>query len=361
MSLNTHPNFWLKPLTFLYGAGVKMRNAFFDHGLFKQETFNIPVICVGNITVGGTGKTPHVEYLIELLRDHYRIAVLSRGYKRKTKGLIEACTESTVGEVGDEPKQIKLKYPDVRVIVDGNRRRALKWLLEQPVEKRPQIVILDDGYQHRYIKPSYAILLTDYNRPMIEDSLLPEGRLREPMNGRFRADCVIITKCPETMQPIDRRIADRDLGLYPHQKAFFSAMVYGKPRSIISGKETDLPSDTPLLVISGIAKPEPLHLYLSNNYVIAEKLVFDDHHNFSIQEIDDIDKKFRQQLNSNPNAAVVTTEKDAMRLAEFADYLSEEIKERLFYIPIKVKIMFGMESSFNKLIHQAASRTNFSI
>lgn len=352
-----HHNPWLKPLTFLYGVGVKMRNFCFDNNWIKQTSYEIPVICVGNITVGGTGKTPHVEYLIELLQEDYRIAVLSRGYKRTTKGLLEASLDATVSDIGDEPKQLKQKYPHVRVIVDANRRRAMASLLSEPIESRPQVVILDDGFQHRYIKPSFTLLLTDFNRPMVKDCLLPEGELREPMKAILRADCVVITKCPNNMQPINKRMAERDLALYPHQKVFFTSMEYGHATNIFDKSQTLQTLPTEILLLTGIASPETLIKYLQEGEcVIHDHINLEDHHNFEHQELVEIDKKISQFKQQYPKGLFLTTEKDAMRIAEFADCFSPEVRESMFYIPIKIKILYNSDCIFAKMIAKAASK-----
>ena len=222
----------LYPLSWLYGLGVGLRNFLFDQGVLKQQAYPIPLICVGNITVGGTGKTPHVELLISILREQRRIAVISRGYKRKSRGLKDVTLTSTADEVGDEPKQIKQKYPEVRFVVDGNRRRAMAYLLALPEAERPDVVLLDDGFQHRYVHPSFSILLIDAQRELHDDELLPLGGLREPATARYRADCIILTKCPHNMRPITLRIMQRNLALYPHQRIFFSRIEYQQPRSV---------------------------------------------------------------------------------------------------------------------------------
>ena len=213
----------LFPFSFFYRIGVNIRNVFYDWGIFKSARYPIPVICIGNITVGGTGKTPHTEYLIELLQHDYKIAVISRGYKRKSKGFVLATTESRVSDIGDEPFQIKRKYPNVIVAVDGNRRRAIERLLNHPdVRLRPSIILLDDAFQHRSVSPTLSILLIDNNRMIYEDSLLPTGNLREPAHATSRANIVIVTKCPSDIKPIDMRVISKHLNLYPYQSLFFT-------------------------------------------------------------------------------------------------------------------------------------------
>ncbi len=187
---------WLYPVSWLYGAVVIIRNKLFDWGLFRSKSFDVPVICVGNLSVGGTGKTPHTEYLIKLLHDKYQVAVLSRGYKRRTQGYVLATPQSTARTIGDEPYQMYTKFPSVTLAVDENRCHGIEKLLAL---KKPavDVVLLDDAFQHRYVKPGLSILLTDYHRLFCDDALLPAGRLREPVSGKNRAQIIIVTKCPQ--------------------------------------------------------------------------------------------------------------------------------------------------------------------
>ncbi|MGL4851597.1 MAG: tetraacyldisaccharide 4'-kinase, partial [Phocaeicola sp.] len=214
-------NWWLYPITLLYGIGVWFRNKLFDWGVYKERTFKLPIISVGNITVGGTGKTPHTEYLIKLLQDSYQLAVLSRGYKRKTTGYILANEETKVSMIGDEPYQMKQKFPKIYMAVDSNRCHGIDRLQSSIDTSDVEVVILDDAFQHRYVKPGLNILLVDYNRMITEDQLLPAGRMREPKSGKDRANVVIITKCPFELTPMDYRILTASIQLYPYQQLFF--------------------------------------------------------------------------------------------------------------------------------------------
>ena len=207
------------PLSLIYGIVVWIRNVMFDINILKSKEFTIPVISVGNITVGGTGKTPHVEYLIRLLKDEFKIATLSRGYKRKSFGFVLANESSTVIEIGDEPRQIKQKFPEIAVAVDSNRVKGINKLLQS--EKNLNAIILDDAFQHRYVSPGLSILLVDYNNPLKDDYLLPFGRLREQAGERQRADIIIVTKCPSKIKPIDQRLLEKDLKMFAYQKLFF--------------------------------------------------------------------------------------------------------------------------------------------
>ena len=202
-------NKWLFPLSWLYGMGVRLRNTMFDIGILKERTFSIPVISVGNITVGGTGKTPHVEYLVEMLSPHCNVAVLSHGYKRKSKGFIKATVDTPMTDIGDEPYQMKQKVPNVTIAVDKDRCHGIDLLTAD--DERLDVVLLDDAFQHRYVKPGVNILLVDYHRLVIYDRLLPVGRLREPLSGKDRADIVIVTKCPSDLTPMQYRVITKPL------------------------------------------------------------------------------------------------------------------------------------------------------
>ena len=210
-------NEWLTPLSWLYGLGVGIRNQLFELGILRQNSFDVPVISVGNITVGGSGKTPHVEYLIRLLQDKAQVAVLSRGYKRKSNGYQLANDNSTMQTIGDEPYQMKQKFPSIHVAVDANRCRGIRHIINEEPTNNTDVILLDDAFQHRYVKPGINILLVDYHRLIIYDKLMPAGRLREPLSGKDRADVVIITKCPKDLKPMEFRVLSKAMNLYPYQ------------------------------------------------------------------------------------------------------------------------------------------------
>lgn len=341
-----HINKWLKPLSALYGVGVRVRNYLFDRGVLKSTSYDIPIICVGNITVGGTGKTPHVEYLVNLLHSDYSIAIVSRGYKRKTKGLIVATEKSTAREIGDEPSQIKHKFPSLTVVVDSNRRRAINYLCTLPQENRPELILMDDGFQHRWVKADFNIVLIDFNRIISKDCLLPAGRLREPARGLQRADSVILTKCPNNLTPIEFRGAERDLALYPHQKLLFSKLCYGKEIQGLFHNRPLASSTTHILAIAGIANPKPYFQEIHSRFPHVIEKHFADHHNFSKNDISTLFQEWSNIHEANPNAVIVCTEKDAMRLASIRSYLPEQMQENLYYLPIEVKLMFDTERAF---------------
>ncbi len=353
--------FLLFPLSFLYGMLIACRNFFFNIGIFKSESFPIPIICVGNISVGGTGKTPHVEHIIEILKKDYRLAVVTRGYKRKTKGLIIANTDSTAEEIGDEPRQIKLKYPDVTLAVDGNRRRAIRYLLSMKEDVRPQVIIMDDGFQHRYVKPSYSVVLIDFNRPITSDYLLPLGNLREQASARYRANMIIVTKKPKGFKPIDKMLYERGLNLYPYQHLYFSSIEYQAPRPLLFlGQET---TDSPITIgkndkvvaVSGIASPKPFVQQLEKAYTLIGQKHFPDHHNFTKKDIESLNTLYTElQAKADKAIFFVCTEKDAVRLHNLKEWLSPDLLEHLYYLPITISVGANKEEEFNLHIKQAA-------
>lgn len=254
-------HYWLYPVSWIYGMGVYLRNKLFDWGYYQSKSFDVPVVCVGNLAVGGTGKTPHTEYLIKLLQQTgANVAMLSRGYKRKSKGYVLATEETDVKSIGDEPYQIKTKFPDIRVAVDENRCHGIEQLMKLDNPK-VDVVLLDDAYQHRHVKAGLNILLTDFHRLFSDDTLLPAGRLREPEDGKNRAHIVIVTKCPEDIKPIDFNIITKRLKLYPYQQLYFSSFRYGALTPLFGKKRrtlTSLEKDEQVLLVTGIASPAPL-------------------------------------------------------------------------------------------------------
>ena len=373
-------NKWLLPFSWFYGLGVKLRNTMFSIGMLKSRAFDVPVISVGNITVGGSGKTPHVEYLIRLLKDSCHTAVLSRGYKRKSKGFVLASAETTMPEIGDEPFQIKQKFPEVLVAVDKNRCHGIDTLMAN--DKNIDVILLDDAFQHRYVKPGINILLVDYHRLIIYDALLPAGRLREPLNGKDRADIVIITKCPKDLKPMEYRVITKAMNLYPYQQLFFTTIDYGElqpafkeaaasaantPAADISTANApaadasiaNAPAasssyaatlsqlkDTHVLLLTGIASPQQMTHDLKPQIPHLTPLSFADHHNFKEKDVELINSTFA----SLPEPKlIITTEKDATRLQQ-VEGLSEEVRQHLYVLPIKVCFLQEQAKLFNHQI-----------
>ena len=328
----------LLPLSKIYGFAVGVRNLMFKWHILKQREFPVPVVVVGNISAGGTGKTPHTEYVIDLLRYKYHIGMLSRGYKRKTKGFVLATSRSTPLDIGDEPYQIYQKYGrDITVAVCEDRCTGIEELLR--LDPRINLIVLVDAFQHRYVKPTVSIVLTEFNNPVFFDKLLPLGRLREPAKAIYRADMVVVTKCPAQLKAIEYRIFKNNLKLFPFQKLFFSRFNYASLRPLFPDIRKDAPHmswlgpDDAVLVLSGIANPRPLVRYLKGFKANVKVKVFPDHHNFNRKDLDAIAKRFNEL--EGKQKIIVTTEKDAVRLIN-NPYFPHQLKPHIFYQPIDV-------------------------
>lgn len=342
-------NEWLLPLSWLYGIGVRVRNAMFELGILKSRSFKTPVIAIGNITVGGSGKTPHVEYLIRLLQDRMKVAVLSRGYKRKSKGYLVAGKNTQMTDIGDEPYQMFRKFPKITIAVDKNRCNGISHLINDEETKETDVILLDDAYQHRYVKPGINILLVDYHRLIIYDKLLPAGRLREPKEGAKRADIVLVTKCPKELKPMEFRVLQRAMGLFPYQKLYFTCLDYCNLESLFYKDEcalTDIPENEHTMLLTGIASPEQILKDLEPHCKHLSHLRYPDHHNFNETDAKEISIQFA----SLPQPRrIVTTEKDAARLMNLEN-LSDEVKKHLYVLPIKVSVMLDKKDEFDNLI-----------
>lgn len=340
----------LFPLSLLYGLIVFIRNRFYDYKIFKSLQFNIPLISVGNITVGGTGKTPHIEYLVDLLKTEFKIATLSRGYKRKTKGFILSTQESTDREIGDEPRQIKQKFPKIDVAVDADRANGINQLTKN--NKDLDVILLDDVYQHRKVSANLSILLIDYSRPIDKDFILPLGDLREQAFEKKRANIIIITKSPKNLKPIERRIIFNELKPYPFQHVFFTAFDYGILKSVFNSSDNQNNNGNfkgfDILLVTGIANPKPLKEYIAENISKnIQILEYSDHYNFKESDIKKIEQKFNSIVSDKK--IIITTEKDAMRLQKFSN-IANNLKGSFFYIPIQVKFLNNRTDNFNQQI-----------
>ncbi len=343
-------HWYLLPFSFLYGTIVTIRNIFFDWGWIKSTKFDLPVISIGNITVGGTGKTPHIEYLLSLL-NNYTTCTISRGYKRKTKGFLEVSTQSKVSDVGDEPLQIKQKFNNTTVIVDEKRVHAINKVISR--DKPPAVILLDDAYQHRHVTPGLNILLIDYNKPITKDYMLPVGRLRESAKNKHRANIVIVTKCPGNMTPINFRIMQKELNLFPYQKLFYTTFKYNHLVPIFKGQNSNLKSINDLknietLVLTGIANPKPLYQKLEDVGAQITKLAFPDHHEFKPA---DTNKIINSYLAINQKQKIIVcTEKDAVRLK--ADTIPHKLhKLPIYFLPIEVMFLNNGSLEFKKVIN----------
>lgn len=326
----------LYPISLLYGLVVSIRNFLYDSKILRSKSFDFPVISIGNISVGGTGKTPHVEYIIRLLNADKNIAMLSRGYKRKTKGYRLANSEDTAQTIGDEPRQIQMKFPNIHVAVDENRVHGVKMLCEDLDIKA---VILDDAFQHRKITPGLNIILTDYNRPFTKDHFLPYGRLREHPQEHRRAHIIIVTKCPKDMKPIEKRLVDKEIKIYPFQYLFFTYFEYGNLVNIFD-KKSEIPlidlKNKHVLGVSGIANNNNFQEKLKETSKQFDSISFMDHHKYTAKDIHHIQSTYNNIVDDNK--IIVTTEKDVEKLKMAGDW-DESIKNNVYYMPIQVAFL----------------------
>jgi len=315
--------FILLPVSAIYAGLTGLRNFFYDSGWLTSQSFPVPLISIGNLSVGGTGKTPHIEYLIKLLHPQFRLATLSRGYKRKTTGFLTADRHSDADLIGDEPLQIKMKFPEITVAVGENRTSALHALLQQ----KPQIevVLLDDAFQHRRVKPKLSVLLTDYQNLFTRDLPLPSGRLRECFSGYRRADIIIVSKCPESLSPKEKSDIRKEINPKKHQSLYFSYLQYGNYLHSLTDEAQKIDLSTlpefVVLLVCGIANPGYLTDFLRSNANQVKTMVFEDHHVFTPKDLKLINQKFHQI--SEPNKIIITTEKDSMRLLPFQQELRQ--------------------------------------
>ncbi len=337
----------LFPFSLLFGMVISFRHFLFDVGVLSSKKFNLPVIGVGNLSLGGTGKTPHTEYLIRLLSDRYRLAVLSRGYLRSSKGFVLAESGSGFQDIGDEPMQYQHKFGEkVYVAVDRNRCRGVGKLLE--MENPPEAILLDDSMQHRYIKPGLTLLLTDYRRLYTDDYLLPAGKLRDLKSSAKRADIIIVTKTERVLSPIVRRIIMEKLKPKAYQEVYFSYLKYGSPVSFPSMKITQFDRKySTIILFTGVANPYPLKDFLRYRCRELITIDFPDHHNYSEKDILLIRKTWNDQFTKKK--LVVTTEKDAMRLTK-SPYLRLLKDLPMVYVPVEVKFHGQDEKKFNHQI-----------
>lgn len=346
----------LYPAAFCYGLGVKFRNLLFEWGWLKSHSFDLPVITVGNLTVGGTGKTPHTEYLIRLLLSQYRLAVLSRGYKRKSKGFVLSTTDTPMQMIGDEPFQMKQKFPQVEVAVDANRCEGIELIREQRTDT--QLVLLDDAFQHRYLKAGLSIVLVNYERPVWSDALLPAGRLREPIQGIKRADVVVVSKCPKDCDDAVFSRFTKQLHLESHQHLFFSAMSYSDLVPLYSPFATPCPlsSITPdytVFILTGIASPHALQQEVLRFTSRVELFSFPDHYYFTVDDLQKIEKQF---ATVEGKKMIITTEKDASRLRSDASLVADKLKPFMYVLPVEVAFLRGQQEEFDALILDYVSK-----
>ncbi|MDZ7614993.1 MAG: tetraacyldisaccharide 4'-kinase [Flavobacteriaceae bacterium] len=329
----------LYPFSLVYDEITKARNKAYDKNILPSYTFEVPVIGVGNLSVGGTGKTPMIEYLIRLLYKDYRTAVLSRGYKRKSKGFILADEGSTFETLGDEPIQFYRKFRNITVAVDADRVNGIKQLLNQ--KPAPEVILLDDVLQHRKVNPGFTILLTSYDKLYTEDSVLPSGDLRENINGAKRSQIIVVTKCPDKLSENEQFEISKKLKPEPNQTIFFTSIAYNdKIRSASGEIELSDLKKYQVLLLTGIAKTKPLTDFLSQKEIEFTHISFPDHHNFSSRDIQSVRQQF-DKIQSEKKI-LLTTEKDYVRLSPL-------LTENVYFLPIETYFITN-EKDFNKLI-----------
>jgi len=333
----------LLPFSFVYALIIVIRNWCFDRKIFATAAFNLPIICVGNLAVGGTGKSPMVEFLIKRLKDQFEIAVLSRGYKRKTKGYALADEDTTALDIGDEPMQFHVKYPDVAIAVGEERVVAVPQLLHDRPNTRA--IILDDAFQHRSVTAGLNILLTDYNNLFTRDWFLPTGDLRDQKKSAHRADIIVVTKCNKDFSLKERNDVILELNPLKNQEVYFSFINYGKPYHIISKQEIEISEKLEVLLVTGIANPAPLKKILDERTQAYYEMDYNDHHIFSIDDLKNVIRRFNGI--QAKDKIILTTEKDSVRLTKF----QQELKDiPLFVIPIEPGFLFHDEKRFTDLI-----------
>lgn len=337
----------LLPFAILYGLGVAIRNGLYSIGLLRGVSFSIPVISIGNLTVGGTGKTPHIEYLIRTLHQYLPLAVVSRGYKRKTSGYLEVVPHHDASQVGDEPLQFKRKYPHVPVAVAENRSFAIPQVIRS--HPHTKVILLDDGYQHLEVIPGLNILLTEYNRLYTKDFMLPVGRLREWPGGARRADIIVVTKCPPAVTEEDMARIKKEVRRKESQQVFFSEYHYGHPYKMYGhGERLPLSKDLDVLLVVAIAGTEYLLEYVDDQCGEVHMLEYNDHHPFSSFDIGDIEKHFKR-LGEGRQQIILTTEKDAMRLDGHRELL-QRLSLPIYILPVAVRFLGDQPEAFSRAV-----------
>lgn len=334
---------FLLPFALLYWLGIAIRNWLFDKNIFKSTSFGLPLICVGNLSVGGTGKSPMVEYLVRILKDNFVIATLSRGYKRRTKGYALANETSTALDIGDEPMQFHLKFPGLAVAVGEERIDAIPQLLHD--KPGIQAIILDDAFQHRSVKAGLNIVLTEYGNLFTRDFYLPTGDLRDLKSSYKRANIIVVTKCDPAISENEKQKIIKEINPKPGQSVFFTAILYGEAYHFITKQNYRLNGKAEVLLITGIANPRSLKTLLEEYTATYNFIQYPDHHIFTIDDLKEIRKKFRQI--ESPEKIIITTEKDAVRLIKFNTDLADL---PLYVIPVRHHFLFGEAEKFNELV-----------
>ncbi|SDD88066.1 tetraacyldisaccharide 4'-kinase [Niabella drilacis] len=334
----------LLPISWLYVAGVRIFSFLYDSGIKKSRAYPLPVICVGNLSVGGTGKSPMVEYLVRLLRDQYRLATVSRGYGRKTKGFLLAGNGATAAMIGDEPLQFHTNFPDITVVVSEKRAVAIETLLRTV---NPGVIILDDAFQHRAVTAGFNIVLTAYDNRFPTDDYLPAGQLRDLRSHYKRADCIVVTKCPADLTIREQQEITREIRPLPEQQLFFASLQYGTPYPVFDGQEWAPDRINTLLLVTGIANPEPLRKELDRYGKEIREFYFEDHYDFKEQDIARLLAAYAAFKAGT--AAIITTEKDRARLVRFREQLQ---RIALFALPVQHCFLLDESEKFDTLIRK---------
>ena len=319
----------LFPFSLIYESITSVRNLVFNYGIFKSQSHKIPIICIGNLSVGGSGKTPHTQYVINLLKHNYKVAILSRGYGRNSSSLQYVEINSSPNQVGDEPLLIKKTHPDCLVVAEKNRNKGVKQILKDFPET--EIILLDDGFQHRWIKAGFNILITPYYSPYYQDYLMPVGNLRESKKGAERAQVIIISKTPEQSNPIEKNGMLSKLNLFANQTAYFSHIEYSKWKCINANNELQEEKTYSITLVTGIANPQPLVNHLQKAGHSIHHLEYHDHYKYTTKDIDNILAKYN--ADKSTKKLILTTEKDATKLREFKKQFGTE---NVYFAPIEV-------------------------
>ncbi|MFI3277950.1 MAG: tetraacyldisaccharide 4'-kinase [Rikenellaceae bacterium] len=329
-------------LSWFYQIAIAIRHALFNWRVIKSREFDVPIICIGNITVGGTGKTPMCEMIVNYMSQSYTVAVISRGYGRRTKGFLEVSSKSHYRDVGDEPLQIKLKFPNAFVAVCEDRVEGIERLLA--IHPEISLIVMDDGFQHRYVKPKINVIMVDATRPIQDDHMLPYGRLRDLPSELHRANYFVLTKCPESMSPLDRRIQRKVLISVAYQEVYFTRFESFRPKAIFpEGEAMDITIDhnTNVIAMSGIGNPVPFSRAISAQYNLIDNIVYNDHHVYKVKDL----ALLESIIKKNPSSIIITTEKDAVKLM-CSQKISQLLRERLFYVPINISFIDESRADF---------------
>ena len=333
-------DFFKKIAACCYEMGVRFRHFLFDTGVLKSEKFDIPIICVGNITVGGTGKTPTAEMIVDYMSQHYHVALLSRGYGRRTRGYREVSLSDSYRDVGDEPLQIKFKYPQTVVVVCEKRVNGIRRIMAEHPEF--DLIVIDDGFQHRYVEPRVNVIVVDSTRPVEHDHMLPYGTLRDVRSSLDRAHYFIVTKCSDSMSPLDRMLMRKELRHIAYQRIYFMRYESLPMRPVFADARGEgVPNFSEVIAMSGIGNPMVFIRGLRLHYRVVDELRFDDHHVYRVRDLHAMER----MLDQHPDAYIVTTEKDAVKIFG-SRKVSERLRDRLYYVPVRMTYIEESDKDF---------------